>query len=319
MKIAIKLHSLNKSLFKNPDIIKGDDTHVDFPLLFLGFHHFLHQSEGKLIVKKEFEGKKKVYTVINPYNLEIDDYPEDIGTVSTKYFKKARSTLFLEVWELLNDYKVAGGSFNCPKELVDAVKKKFPKATEGNKGKVELLIVADEFGADDPLYLREQIMFPQYLHAVMELSESLVKGGSFIMRISETFTKTTAKLIGFLTSVFKEVHLVKPAISDPSTADKYVVCVDYSGDTINLGKVKVGKDDKVLDIFTGINIFEDKGVEQFVLNLRKINTELLNEQFASMNRVVSFIQAQNYRGDVYDKNRKEQIIAAKDWIGKYLV
>ena len=38
-------------------------------------------------ILNDFQGKKKVYLVMNEFERYIDNYPEDIGNTSDQYFK----------------------------------------------------------------------------------------------------------------------------------------------------------------------------------------------------------------------------------------
>ena len=61
-------------------------SNIEFPRFNLGFQHFNHQSKDKMMVLNQFEGKKKVYLVLNPFERYVDNYQEDIGKTSQKYF-----------------------------------------------------------------------------------------------------------------------------------------------------------------------------------------------------------------------------------------
>lgn len=81
-------------------------TNIDYPKFLYGFQHFIHQSKDKMMITKNFEGKKKVYQVLNPFERYIDNYDNDIGKYSKKYFgldKKPDilSRGFYKLWEIL--------------------------------------------------------------------------------------------------------------------------------------------------------------------------------------------------------------------------
>jgi len=87
-------------------------TNIDYPRFTLGFQHFIHQSKDKMQILEQFEGKKKVYQVLNPFERYIDNYEEDIGKVSKKYFNLEKekpdilSRGFYKLWEILVIYNL---------------------------------------------------------------------------------------------------------------------------------------------------------------------------------------------------------------------
>lgn len=96
---------------------------IDYPRGSLGFQHFIHQSKDKMIILKDFEGKKKVYQVLNPFERYIDNYDSDIGKTSVKYFEIGKnkpdilSRGFYKLWEILMMY-----------DLIDVNNKNFVSA-----------------------------------------------------------------------------------------------------------------------------------------------------------------------------------------------
>ena len=81
---------------------------IDFPKFSLGFQHYIHQSKDKMAITSEFEGKKKIYFVMNKFERYIDDYDTDIGNTSVQYFNldlkqkpNILSRSFYKLWEIL--------------------------------------------------------------------------------------------------------------------------------------------------------------------------------------------------------------------------
>jgi 23S rRNA U2552 (ribose-2'-O)-methylase RlmE/FtsJ len=83
-------------------------SEIDLPRFYLGFQHFTHAMKNKTVKFKDFEGKKKVYLVLNPFERYIDNYPDDMGNTSKKYFQIEKNKIpdilsraFYKLWELL--------------------------------------------------------------------------------------------------------------------------------------------------------------------------------------------------------------------------
>lgn len=78
---------------------------IDYPKFSLGFHHYLHASKGDIKTKilKQFDGKKKVYLIMNDFEVEIDNYDKSISN-ELKTFLNITHDLdndFYNFWELL--------------------------------------------------------------------------------------------------------------------------------------------------------------------------------------------------------------------------
>jgi hypothetical protein len=81
---------------------------LDYPLFSLGFHHYIHSNKNKMEILNEFEGKKKVYLVMNRFERYVDNYPDDIGHYSQRFFnigEKGKPNIlsrgFYKLWEIL--------------------------------------------------------------------------------------------------------------------------------------------------------------------------------------------------------------------------
>lgn len=79
---------------------------INYPKFEYGFHHFIHQSKNYLNAETaKFEGKKKVWNVLNKYEPVIDNYSDGISELSKKYFQEVSKTdivnySFFKMWEL---------------------------------------------------------------------------------------------------------------------------------------------------------------------------------------------------------------------------
>jgi 23S rRNA U2552 (ribose-2'-O)-methylase RlmE/FtsJ len=87
----------------------------DYPRFNLGFHHYIHTNKDKMIILKQFEGKKQVYRVMNKFERSIDNYDTDISSVSKIYFDispkpNILSLGFFKLWELLFMFKLINSS-----------------------------------------------------------------------------------------------------------------------------------------------------------------------------------------------------------------
>lgn len=147
----------------------------------------------------------------------------------------------------------------------------------------------------------------------------LENGGTFVCKIYETFTNPMCKIMYVLSSVFEECYIVKPLTSRAHTSEKYIVCLKY----------KINK--KIVDAFEElynklydehdkyiITIFPELELPiKFKQELIKMNTDIANKQIIAINKIVKYINGQNYFGDEYHEFRNAQIKATTHWINTY--
>jgi 23S rRNA U2552 (ribose-2'-O)-methylase RlmE/FtsJ len=105
--ICLNISTKDKSIFDSKeDIILN--TNIDYPKCSYGFQHFIHSIKKDTEILKQFENKKKVYLVINPFERYIDSYNKSIGDISKIYFDLGKNKVpdilsrgFYKLWELL--------------------------------------------------------------------------------------------------------------------------------------------------------------------------------------------------------------------------
>jgi len=147
------------------------------------------------------------------------------------------------------------------------------------------------------------------------------KNGHFVLKLFETFTDITSKLLYVLTQFYKEVYITKPFTSRKSNSEKYVICKFFNNDSKNvknLEKVlKLAKKNKDLNL---ISIFDTFIInDNFKNTIINFNTHLSNIQYKAVNETITFINNKNYYGDDYQTKRKDQIKANDFWTNKFLI
>ncbi len=107
MPFCINVSTNDKSIFESNDEIVLN-TNIDYPRCSLGFQHFIHAIKNDTEILNQFENKKKVYLVMNPFERYIDAYNKSIGEETKKYFELDKgktpdilSRGFYKLWEML--------------------------------------------------------------------------------------------------------------------------------------------------------------------------------------------------------------------------
>jgi 23S rRNA U2552 (ribose-2'-O)-methylase RlmE/FtsJ len=420
MPICVNVSTNDKSIFNSKEEIVLN-TNIDYPRCSLGFQHFIHAIKKDTEILKQFESKKKVYLVMNPFERYIDSYDKSIGDLSKKYFNLGKgktpdilSRGFYKLWELLfmfdliditKENFVSAHLAEGPGSFIQATmffrdmfcKKgsskndKFyaitihPEDTKGHVPELEKNFI-DFYAEEKPrrffqhiTYDKKQIggdltkdngdlMNPNTLNNFYGGANSTVKekvdfitadggfewvneniqeqeyfkllfsqiifavnmqkkGGSFVCKFFETFTTTSFKFVSILNSLYDKVFMVKPLTSRQSNSEKYAVCIGFKfleSDTLLKNIIKTlnnmhneiyeNKELNIVDIFPYYNFSKE-----FLSKMILLNTEILNKQFKAIGEIITFINSQNYYGDVYQERRAEQIEGAEYWTQLFFI
>lgn len=165
--------------------------------------------------------------------------------------------------------------------------------------------------------LQEQEIYALFVGQLLTAVNIQADGGHFVLKIYETFTTITAKLLYVLKSFYKEVYITKPLTSRKSNSEKYIVCTNFTRSKNHDKRIKIlerlltdmmTNKDFIIDIFQDFVLGEES--EKLITDM---NTYLSDRQFQSINQIITFINRQNYRGGEYIKRRKMQIEATKYW------
>ena len=120
---------------------------------------------------------------------------------------------------------------------------------------------------------------------VLSAMSVLKQGGSFVLKLFDTFTETTEVLLYLLTMLFEDTSLYKPYTSRVCNSEKYFVGKGYIGlgsDALLAGKHSISDVIEILETFVRGNptVLDDFVTVPFTfkLNLRHYNTRFVNMQ-----------------------------------------
>ena len=198
----------------------------------------------------------------------------------------------------------------------------FKKTVEKSKKYADLVTADGGFEWKNENYQEQeafQLIFGEMV-AALRVQE---KKGSFVLKLFETFTNVSLKMIYMLTSFYEECYIYKPYFSRESNSEKYLICkkFKYSQDKKLNSKIeileeilsKMSSNEFLIDIFPELKL-----PDKFVKNFIYINTKLANKQQIMINKIVTFIKNKNYFGEEYHEYRNNQIQANKWWITNFL-
>lgn len=98
-----------------------------------------------------------------------------------------------------------------------------------DKYKTSMDIITADGGFDFSIdFNQQEILAGKLLLAQVSFAISMQKiGGHFILKVFDIFTKTTCDIMYLLSSLYKQVYIVKPNTSRLANSEKYIVCKGF--------------------------------------------------------------------------------------------
>jgi len=168
---------------------------------------------------------------------------------------------------------------------------------------------------------QEQESFQLILGEIIAALRVQNKDGAFVLKIFESFTNITIKMIAIVSSFYKDAYIYKPFFSRSSNSERYLVLKGFKYDQ-KKDKTFLDKNIILLEhILTQMNsekytvdIFSDLIINKKLMNqIKFINIQIANQQQILINKIILYIKGNNYYGKDYHKYRDEQIKAINWW------
>jgi len=200
----------------------------------------------------------------------------------------------------------------------------FKKDIEKSKAYADLVTADGGFDWDDENF-QEQEGYQLILGEIIAALRVQAKGGSFVLKLFETFTIPSIKMIYLLSSFYEESFIYKPFFSRASNSEKYIICkgfkYDQKKDTALLDK-KIKSLETILESMNSnkfvFDIFPEMDLPLGYLDKFKfINIKIANPQQIMINEIVKYIKDNNYFGDKYHMCIEKQIEATKWWTSSF--
>lgn len=195
------------------------------------------------------------------------------------------------------------------------------KFEQEKKKKKLILIVANGENISENIINKEQESYKLILGEIINVLKNQDINGNFIIKIFDTFTMPTIKLIYILSLFYEECFLYKPLFSRPSSAEKYIICKKFKSNNKKLNQAidvlelifnKINTNDYLNDIF-----IDEELPAQWINMFKFINVKLVNNQQININKIIKYIKENNYFGDKYHEYKNMQIESTKWWISQF--
>lgn len=145
------------------------------------------------------------------------------------------------------------------------------------------------------------------------------KGGNFVCKFFDMYTKITMSFIYLLLSFYDELYITKPSTSRPANSEKYIVCKGFKGIDENYLQ-------KLFIIVKSWNFFESNNLEIeslfdidnkiFYSKMKEFNTKYFNVQVNNIEKTLNYINTPLSESNK-KKQIKKQVSSAFSWCKKY--
>ncbi len=305
----VELVNQSKISFSKSDIMSQ-------PLFKYGFHYYINQSKDKLSLLNNDNLKDKTfYNVIENFDCVIPNTEDSIEKISKKTIGIDVNRKKLQLFEILSLFSLDGNVYSNDEDYDDILGAFYKhsglkhKIQEDPK-KSDVYININEQKVD--VKQLEQSQYTSIIEAIIEISEGLNKGGHCVIKIYDTFTEVSIKLLKLVSEMFEETYVYKPYMSYGRDADKYIIGIKHKDNFKNSGKLKEIltqlKTSKLNNIFNEYEIPKD-----FEFVCKFMNIELGNLEHKMINVLIDYVNKSNYFGDVYHSSIENQKKTTAFW------
>jgi hypothetical protein len=290
------------------------------PILKYGFHSWIHQTKDKLIkLDSDALRGKTMYNVVELFNDTIPNYDQSVSQVTKKYIGTDVNMHQLELWEILTIFGLDGSLYMNDADYDDMLKAFYKKSDLKFKLmedplKLDTYININEVKGDVK-YL-EQEQYKNFIEAIYESADGLNKGGSTVIRIYDTYTDVSVKLMKLVSEMFEETYIYKPYMMHARDATKYLIGIKYKSNFKNSKELKAVYDniktEKLNNIYTDHDITPD-----FEFVVKYMNIELGNYEHKMINILIDYVNKSNFFGDTYHTAIENQKKTSEFWIKNF--
>jgi 23S rRNA U2552 (ribose-2'-O)-methylase RlmE/FtsJ len=312
--LLFDLIDLNKEKFVSAHLVEGPGSFIQATMFYRDTY-----------CKKGVSKNDKYYAVtLHPEDIGGKEHVPELEVNFLSHYQKEKPQRFI----LHQTYtkQVAGKSKT--KDNGNIIDPKTIKLFGGQMDEKADLITGDVGFEWINENVQEQEAFKLVIAQIVAGVKLQKKGGNFVCKFFETFTKTSLKIVSIMRDLYEAVYFVKPLTSRPSNSEKYAVCINFKYDDkskdfktiskkldILLQTIHGNKNEKekIIDIFTDYEI-----PKNLILSMINLNREISNPQFKNIGEIVTFIEREIYSGDEYHDKRDEQIKGASFWLDLFL-
>lgn len=186
-----------------------------------------------------------------------------------------------------------------------------------DKYKTSMDIITADGGFDFSIdFNQQEILAGKLLLAQVSFAISMQKiGGHFILKVFDIFTKTTCDIMYLLSSLYKQVYIVKPNTSRLANSEKYIVCKGFKKYPEKLINNIIEKY-SILKTSLYISEILHNNLDYYYLNkIEEYNAIFGQQQIENINATLNLISCKN-RNEKLDILKKNNIQKCNTWCEK---
>jgi 23S rRNA U2552 (ribose-2'-O)-methylase RlmE/FtsJ len=183
-----------------------------------------------------------------------------------------------------------------------------------NKYKNQCDIVTGDGGFDFSIdFNQQEILATNLLLAQVSFAISIQKiGGHFILKIFDIFTKTTCDIMYLLSSLYKQVYIVKPNTSRLANSEKYIVCKGFRRHPDKLIENIIANYNKLKQT-NYISSILNFNIDYFFTNkIEEYNAIFGQQQIENINNTLTFISCKN-NGEKLESLKRNNVQKCIRW------
>ena len=161
------------------------------------------------------------------------------------------------------------------------------------------------------------------IQEVLYACKMLKRKGMFVVKLHETYTGVTLKVLELLSELFSDIYIWKPLTSRQMEPERYVICNTFHIASNQL----ILKLEELLEqitssesnsLFLTLICGTVPSIPVVKQSLARINSELANKQFERCNEIIKYKKSNNYFGSEYHDSLSNQINMTNNWIMKFI-
>lgn len=175
---------------------------------------------------------------------------------------------------------------------------------------------------------QEQEVYRLLIGEIIGAVMNQAKDGHFVIKFFETFTSTSIKIVEILSKFYKNIFIYKPLTSRSSNSEKYIICESFKITSEKELNKYVSKLIELLEVINRQelvnNLYLHNICSKYVIPkatkifFKNMNTNLMISQMKQINKMVNYINSENYFGDEYHAYKKDQIDATSFWYDNFI-
>ena len=200
----------------------------------------------------------------------------------------------------------------------------FKKEISKSKKFADLITADGEYDWPDENFKEQesyQLILGEFIAAIRVQNNK----GSFVLKLFETFTMVSLKIVYLISSFYEESYICKPLFSRSSSSEKYLICKGFKYDQVKDSKIlekKIKNLEEILEMLDSKEYLQDLYPElvlpdKFIEDFKYINISISNDQQIMINKIIMYIDGNNYYGEEYHNFKNESIKATKWWNSRF--